>query len=62
MFWLAAHMWFLLIAAFAVGVAVGWWIWGKQPDSPVQRARDEAMGSLALDFTDPGDEEENKAP
>lgn len=62
MFWLAAHMWFLLIAAFAVGVAVGWWIWGNRPDSDVQRARDEAMGSLALDFADPGDEEENKAP
>jgi len=29
MVWLATHMWALLIAAFAVGVAVSWWVWGR---------------------------------
>ena len=26
MLWLAIHMWALLIAAFAIGLAIGWWV------------------------------------
>ena len=29
MFWLAAHMWGLLVAAFALGAVIAWWIWGR---------------------------------
>lgn len=30
MLWLIAHMWFLLLCAFALGVGVGWWIWNAR--------------------------------
>ena len=30
MFWLIAHMWFLLLCAFALGIGIGWWVWGAQ--------------------------------
>ena len=30
MVWLVAHMWFLLICAFVLGIGLGWWIWGTQ--------------------------------
>ncbi|MEO0612095.1 MAG: hypothetical protein AAFY83_02090, partial [Pseudomonadota bacterium] len=30
MAWLAIHMWFLLLLAFLLGLALGWWIWHRQ--------------------------------
>ena len=30
MLWLIAHMWFLLVCAFALGISIGWWVWGAQ--------------------------------
>lgn len=45
MIWLAAQMWILLLAAFAIGVAVGWWAWGL-----AKRNRNaSAYGSLQSD-------------
>jgi len=37
MFWLIAHMWGLLIAAFAIGLCVG--AWAAAARQPVKRAR-----------------------
>ena len=39
MLWLAAHMWFLLIGAFAIGLAVGWWTWGGKSPAPEAPAK-----------------------
>lgn len=30
MAWLAIHMWLLLLLAFLLGLALGWWIWHRQ--------------------------------
>lgn len=46
MIWLAAHMWFLLILAFAIGLGVGWWIWGARTDARAQARGEAPMGSL----------------
>lgn len=55
MLWLAAHMWILLIAAFVVGVGVGWWIWGADaPDAAP--SEEESMGTLEIDFEAPDEE------
>ncbi len=55
MLWLAFHMWFLLVLAFATGLGVGWWIWGAR-SAPVATLDDETtMGTLESDgaATDP---------
>ena len=55
MLWLALHMWALLLAAFVIGLAVGWWIWGQRQRPPAPAATGEAapktlaLGSLDLD-------------
>ncbi len=36
MLWLIAQMWLLLFSAFALGLAVGWWIW-RAPNRAVKR-------------------------
>ncbi|NOX83296.1 MAG: hypothetical protein GXP06_09985 [Alphaproteobacteria bacterium] len=49
MLWLALHMWFLLVLAFATGLGVGWWIWGAR-SAPVATLDDETtMGTLESD-------------
>ena len=52
MLWLAAHMQFLLFAAFFIGLGVGWWIWGsKAANRNALPPREEAlMGTLDSDF------------
>lgn len=64
MLWLAAHMWILLIAAFAIGLGVGWWIWGAHATntSPVS-SEDQPMGTLEIDFEtmDDADDESREA-
>lgn len=60
MIWLAAHMWFLLFISFAVGLGVGWRIWGARTDQAPPPASsppgDTAMGTLDSDGgTDKGD-------
>lgn len=48
MFWLAAHMWILLMMAFAIGLATGWWM--RRPDPHERPAREETpLGSLDMD-------------
>lgn len=49
MLWLALHMWALLLAAFVIGVAVGWWIWGQRQAPPPAAMGDAPLGSLELD-------------
>lgn len=55
MAWLIVHMWFLLFLAFALGIAIGWWIWGirsTQTYSPQMAAEDPVdveQGSLTSD-------------
>ena len=50
MLWLALHMWALLLAAFVIGLAIGWWIWGQRQTPPVPAATGDApLGSLDLD-------------
>lgn len=49
MIWLAAHMWFLLFVSFAVGLGVGWWIWGARTDQRPPPQEDTAMGTLDSD-------------
>ena len=49
MLWLTLHMWFLLIATFALGLGVGWWIWGLRKDAPLPSAEEAPMGSLETD-------------
>lgn len=57
MLWLAAHMWILLIAAFAVGIGVGWWLWGARAQGAAPLSDDEQpMGTLEIDFEAPDDE------
>ncbi len=47
MLWLAIHMWFLLLAAFAIGLATGWWM---RRDAPAAPARPEtSLGTLDMD-------------
>jgi len=49
MLWLAMHMWALLAAAFAIGIAIGWWIWGAASRTPAPAPAEETLGSLNLD-------------
>jgi hypothetical protein len=53
MLWLAVHMWALLLAAFGVGIGVGWWIWGQRSRRPQKIDNETAaplsMGTLELD-------------
>ena len=49
MIWLAAHMWFLLISSFAIGLGIGWWIWGARTDKMAPINDDTAMGTLDSD-------------
>lgn len=54
MLWLAVHMWALLLAAFAVGLGVGWWIWGQRDEPPAPAQNEPApLGTLNID-DDPG--------
>ena len=48
MIWLAAHMWFLLFISFAIGLGVGWRIWGARTDQ-TPPPEDTAMGTLDSD-------------
>jgi cbb3-type cytochrome oxidase subunit 3 len=48
MIWLISQMWALLFAAFFIGVATGWWMWGPRREKPVMRAAD-MDGSLAAE-------------
>jgi len=38
MLWLIAHMWFLLLCAFALGLGIGWWVWNARVDGVVTKA------------------------
>lgn len=58
MLWLAAHMWMLLLAAFAIGLGVGWWIWGTQSTGASPLSEDEPLGTLESDFETAADEED----
>jgi hypothetical protein len=48
MIWLIAQMWALLFAAFFIGIAIGWWMWGPRQQKPRMRAAD-MSGSLAAE-------------
>ncbi len=58
MLWLAAHMWFLLLFAFATGLAIGWWIWGGRKRPAGLEPEEPVMGSLEDDFAVPAPEPE----
>lgn len=61
MLWLAAHMWILLIAAFAIGLGVGWWIWGAHATNPSPISNeDQPMGTLEIDFETMDDDEDHQ--
>jgi len=49
MLWLAAHMWMLLFAAFAIGLGVGWWIWGARAPVAASLGEEAPLGTLASD-------------
>ncbi len=53
MLWLAVHMWALLLAAFTIGLGLGWWIWGQRQAMPPAagdaQVRSIELGSLDLD-------------
>lgn len=50
MLWLAVHMWALLLAAFAVGLGIGWWIWGQRSEPPAPARNAPApMGTLNIE-------------
>ncbi len=55
MIWLAAHMWLLLLTSFAIGLGIGWWIWGaRMIETPIAPPKgDTAMGTL--DSDEPGE-------
>lgn len=56
MIWLATHMWFLLLTSFAVGLGVGWWIWGARTDKSAPPVQPAPMGTLDSDAgADKGD-------
>ena len=50
MIWLAAHMWMLLLTAFAIGLGVGWWIWGARETRALPAPEETPMGTLDSDF------------
>lgn len=56
MLWLAAHMWMLLLAAFAIGLGVGWWIWGAGAPDGGAPSEEESMGTLEIDFEAPDED------
>ena len=49
MIWLAAHMWFLLLVTFSIGLGVGWWIWGASTQTDATPTGEAPMGSLEND-------------
>ena len=49
MIWLAAHMWFLLLLTFSIGLGVGWWIWGARAQTEAPPRGEAPMGSLEND-------------
>lgn len=49
MIWLIAQMWAALLAAFVIGVAVGWWIWGPRNSAPAPVKPADETGTLADD-------------
>ncbi len=49
MLWLAAHMWFLLLLVFSIGLGVGWWIWGARADDALPPTGAAPMGTLDSD-------------
>ena len=61
MLWLAAHMWMLLFASFAIGLGVGWWIWGARTPLAASLGGDEPMGTLDSDL-EAVPEDEERAP
>ncbi|MEZ5892297.1 MAG: hypothetical protein R3C58_04020 [Parvularculaceae bacterium] len=52
MLWLAIHMWALLFAAFAIGLGIGWWVWGAngRHDAPPSARSDTPIGTLDIDY------------
>ena len=48
MIWLAAHMWFLLLVTFSIGLGVGWWIWGASAQTDAPPPGEAPMGSLEM--------------
>ena len=54
MLWLAAHMWFLLLLTFSIGLGVGWWIWGARADDTLPPTGAAPMGTLESDAPAPG--------
>lgn len=56
MLWLVAHMWILLTLSFAIGLSIGWWVWGLKPSHAIIDTDEEPMGTLDSDFT-PSSEE-----
>lgn len=52
MLWLAVHMQLLLLAAFLIGLGVGWWIWGARNASALPPREEPLMGTLDSEFQD----------
>jgi|GEM_PF-1842330 len=44
MLWLIAHMWFLLFCAFALGLGIGWWVWGAAAANKLSKPTASAIG------------------
>ena len=65
MLWLVVHIWALLLATFAIGVGIGWWIWGggsaKQTPEPLSK-REAPMGTLNIDYDPATDMTERRNP
>ena len=65
MLWLVVHIWALLLATFAIGVGIGWWIWGggstKQMPEPLSK-REAPMGTLNIDYDPATDMTERRNP
>lgn len=60
MLWLAAHMWFLLLFAFATGLVIGFWIWGGRAKPAKAEPQEPLMGTLESDFANPPDTEKTE--
>ena len=56
MIWLIAQMWVLLLAAFILGLGVGWWVWAlRNAETPEAALVPEttALGTLLADAAPP---------
>lgn len=59
MIWLVAHMWFLLICAFVLGIGIGWWAWGAQAIEP---SKSRLAMTATTNLVDQGSLSEESAP